>query len=217
MLFILYILASAGFASYYLSPQKVLYNLLYFCSSIQILIYKIKNAIMFKTIADANVKNTEYSYFESVNDFKIEEIEEFIDFKKTFVDNPELVFFKKPNSKMIILNDGIYKICYYKPFENVSSKYEISDISFISFKITIDKKEYNIRLETPEYNFYIVGNEINYQWVKYYFNKYLDNNFIDINEYNIEIVDDDVNFINISQNDKIIFKKETYEIVKNEN
>lgn len=213
MLIILYILASAGVASYYLTPQKILYNLLYFCSSIQILIHKIKNAIVFKTIADANVKNIEYSYFESVNDYKIEEI---IEFKKTFADNPELVFFKKPNSKMIILNEGIHKICYYKPFENVSLKYDISDISFISFKITIDKKEYNIRLSTSEYNFYIVGNEINYQWVKYYFNKYLDNNFMDINEYNIEIVDDNVNFINITQNDKIIFKKETYEIVKHE-
>jgi len=213
MVIILFILASAGVATYYLTPQKVLYNLLYLCSSIQILIYKIKNAIMFKTITNSNIKNIEYSYFESVNDFKIEE---FIDFKKTFINNPELVFFKKPDSKMFILNEGIHKICYYKPFENVSSKYDISDISFISFKITICEKEYNIRLTTPEYNFYIVNNEINYQWVKYYFNKYLNNNFIGITEYNIEIVDDNVNFINITQDDRIIFKKETYEIIKHE-
>jgi hypothetical protein len=211
MVIILFILASAGFTTYLLTPQKVLYNLLYLCSSIQILIYKIKNAIISKRISDTNNKNIEYSYFESVNDFKIEE---FIDFKKTFVNNPELIFFKNPDSKMMILNEGIHKICYYKPFENVSSKYDISETSFISFKITIGEKEYNIRLTTPEYNFYIVNNEINHQWVKYYFNKYLNNNFIDITEYNIEIVDDNVNFINITQNDKIIFKKKTYEIVK---
>ena len=213
MIIILFILASAGFTTYLLTPQKVLYNLLYLCSSIQILIYKIKNANMFKSIADANIKNIDYSYFESVNDFKIEE---FIDFKKTFVNNPELIFFKNPDSKMMILNEGIHKICYYKPFENVSSNYDISETSFISFKIKICEKEYNIRLSTPEYNFYIVNNEINHQWVKYYFNKYLDNNFMDINKYTIEIVDDNINFINITQNDKIIFKKETYEIIKYE-
>ena len=40
MVIILFILASAGFTTYLLTPQKVLYNLLYLCSSIQILIYK---------------------------------------------------------------------------------------------------------------------------------------------------------------------------------
>ena len=210
MLVILCVLSCFGFGAYFLNPQKIAYNVIYFYSNVQILINNLKN--IFKS--EPKTITNEYYHFEMINDTQIDE---FIDFKEDFDNEPNFIFSKHPDSKIIIFNDGVNKIFYHKPFENItSSKYEISNVSFISFKIFVNSKEYNIRLSTPEYNFYIVNNEINFQWVKYYFKKYLNINLIDTTEYSVEIIDENVNFINISQNDSIKFKKETYEINKYE-
>ena len=215
MWIILYILASAGLLGY-LNKENIAYNLIYLYSSIQILINKITNVISIKTTK--TITTHDVYTFESINDVQISE---FVEYKKKFIDNPEMTFAKNPDAKMIIFNDTIdnvtNKICYYKPYENITSKYEISNVSFISFKVNVESNEYNIKLSTPEYNFYIVGNEINEQWIKYYFRKYLNNNLLDMFDYTIEIVDENVNFVNISQNDTIRFTKETYEIIKYEN
>ena len=92
--------------------------------------------------------------------------------------------------------------------------YEISNVSFISFKITLDNGvEYNIKLKTNEYNFYVVNNEINFQFIKYYLNKYLNVRLLDTCEYTINIVDENVNFISVLKNDSILIEKDTYKII----
>jgi hypothetical protein len=215
MWIILYVFASASIVAYHYH-EKIAYNLIYLFSSIQILSAKIKNTF-FLTNATKPLTTDDFYMFESINDH---EISEFIDFKESFANNPNFLFSKSPDSKMIIFNDTTdnvtNKICYYKPYENVTSQYDISNVSFISFKVILESNEYNIKLSSPEYNFYIVGNEINRQWFKYYFNKYLNINLMDYVEYTIEIVDENVNFVYISYNDSIKFEKESYEIIKHE-
>lgn len=215
MWIILYVFASASIVAYHY-PEKIAYNLMYLLSSIQILSTKIKNTV-FITNSTKPLTTDDFYVFESMNDHQISE---FIDFKESFVNNPNFLFSKNPDSKMIIFNDTTdnvtNKICYYKPFENVTSQYDISNVSFISFKVILKSNEYSIKLSSPEYNFYIVGNEINRQWFKYYFSKYLNINLMDYVEYTIEIVDENVNFVYISYNDSIKFEKESYEIIKHE-
>jgi len=111
--------------------------------------------------------------------------------------------------KMIVYNNNYNKICFYPPTK-YDLNYELSKVAFISFKVIIDSNEYAIKLSTPEYNFYVVNNVINFEFIKYYFNTYLHMKLLDDVEYTIEIVDDAVNFCNIKKANVIVFEKDTY-------
>ena len=107
------LLASASIVAYHYH-EKIAYNLIYLFSSIQILSAKIKNTF-FLTNATKPLTTDDFYVFESMNDHQISE---FIDFKESFVNNPNFLFSKNPDSKMIIFNDTTdnvtNKICYYK-------------------------------------------------------------------------------------------------------
>ncbi len=206
---ILYILGSVGFvgvASYcYKNKTKLLYNLMYSFSSIQMLFNNVNYTPIKK------VQLIEYCYFDSMDDVNIVE---FCDLKDMFLNNQDYVLTKKPDYKMIVYDDNTNKVCFYRPINKLILDYEISNVSFISFKITLDNGvEYNIKLKTKEYNFYVVNNEINFQFIKYYLNKYLDVRLLDTCEYTIHIVDENVNFVSVLKNDSILIKKDTYKII----
>jgi hypothetical protein len=140
-------------------------------------------------------------------------IVELVELKDTIENNSELVVMKKRDYKMIVYNDALNKICFYQPISKIDVKYEVSNISFISFKITIQDTEYNIKLWTNEYNFYIVNNIINAQWVKYYFQKYLGKHLMDTDKYTIDIIDDKVKQLTLTENESILIEKESYKII----
>jgi len=110
----------------------------------------------------------------------------------------------------------IFTIKNMSDFKNVT-KYEVSNIKFISINLIHNNNTYQILLKTPEYNFYIVDNIIDASFFKYYLvamlkekNNELDNNF----SYTLEIMDHNVNMFTLNEKQSIIFKKDSYDILQ---
>jgi hypothetical protein len=112
----------------------------------------------------------------------------------------------------VLISKGSNMVCFYPPIEEYHPEYELSDIQFISVKVVIDSIEHNIRLKTPEYTFYIVGNELNVDWVRYYFIKYLSIGLSSDIQYEMTIIDDDVQFVVINENQSLVINKDSYDV-----
>jgi hypothetical protein len=116
------------------------------------------------------------------------------------------------SSFAVLICKGTDMVCFYPPVEDYRPEYELSDIQFISVKVEIDSVEYNIRLKTPEYTFYIVGNELNADWVRYYFCKYLNIPLSSDFKYVMTIIDDNVQFVIINENQSLVINKDSYDL-----
>ena len=112
----------------------------------------------------------------------------------------------------VLICKGTDMVCFYPPIEEYKPEYELSDIQFISVKVVIDSVEHNVRLRTPEYTFYIVGNELNVDWVRYYFCKYLNIPLSSDVQYEMTIIDDNVQFVVINQDQSIVINKDSYDV-----
>jgi hypothetical protein len=112
----------------------------------------------------------------------------------------------------VLICKGTDMVCFYPPIEEYKPEYELSDIQFISVKVVIDSVEHNVRLRTPEYTFYIVGNELNADWVRYYFIKYLDIGLSSDVQYEMTIIDDNVQFVVINENQSLVINKDSYDV-----
>lgn len=112
----------------------------------------------------------------------------------------------------VLVSNGSNMVCFYPTIEEYIPEYELSDIQFISVKVSIDSVEHEIRLKTPEYTFYIVGNELNADWVRYYFIKYLDIGLSRDVQYEMIIIDDNVEFVVINENQSLVINKDSYDV-----
>ena len=115
-------------------------------------------------------------------------------------------------SDLTVLNLDGNLICFYPPVDAYYPSHEVSNVQFISVRINIGSVEYNLKLETPEYSFYVIGNELNVDWVRYYFIKFLHITLTSEVEYEISIVDDNVQFITLNQYESLVFEKDDYEL-----
>ena len=118
-----------------------------------------------------------------------------IDNKKEYSNFTMSYIIKKcamPHDKDIVLN-----ICNY---------------TFSLIVIYINEKEYEIKLKNYYYNYYIVGNKINHNFIKYFAYKYLQINEPVVN-YELVIIDNECKFINnLTNKDTIIFYENKYEL-----
>ena len=112
----------------------------------------------------------------------------------------------------VLICKGTDMVCFYPPVEEYKPEYELSDIQFISVKVEIDSVEYDVRLRTHEYTFYIVGNELNADWVRYYFCKYLKIPLSSDFKYVMTIIDDNVQFVIMNENQSLVINKDSYDI-----
>lgn len=106
----------------------------------------------------------------------------------------------------------INKICYNELPQDL--EYVLSDIRFISLLLTYKSQEYNIELQNVHFNYYIVNNKIDKNFIKYYWNHIINNSDDKLDEYMLTLCDQDVNIKMLEQSDVIIIYKDSYEIVK---
>ena len=84
--------------------------------------------------------------------------------------------------------------------------------TFSLIVVYINEKEYEIKLKNYYYNFYIVGNKINNNFIKYFAYKYLRIKEPILN-YELVIIDNECNFINnLTNKDTIVFHENKYEL-----
>ena len=102
-------------------------------------------------------------------------------------------------------------ICYNQIPNNLL--YELSNVRFLSIKMVCNDKLYNIVLNAYNYNYYIINNIIDEQFIKYYLTHVLKETISFENfKYCLEILDNDINIHSLNETHKIIIKKDTYEI-----
>lgn len=116
------------------------------------------------------------------------------------------------DSEITVLISKKHMVCFYPPIEEYDSTYEASNVRFISVKIEIGSVEYDIKMCSPTYSFYVIGNDLNVDWVRYYFLKF--NKIVlsaDV-EYQMTVIDDDVNFIVLNQFECIELDRDEYNV-----
>jgi hypothetical protein len=110
-----------------------------------------------------------------------------------------------PANKVICTN--IYKFV---------KNYTVCDFKLHFINIIFSEKDkYEIKLFNGKYNYFVVGNIIDKYVVAYFL--YNQHNLIvneDTFEYTMEIIDNNIKTIHISENDSIIFEKSSYKITK---
>jgi len=103
-----------------------------------------------------------------------------------------------------------------KNIYNFVKKYTVCDFKFHLINIIFSEKDkYEIKLSNGEYNYFIVGNIIDKYVVAYLL--YKQYRLIvneDTFEYTMEILDNNIETIHISENESIIFEKSSYKIKK---
>lgn len=114
----------------------------------------------------------------------------------------------KINSKLI---DGKNYICVNNNLSNVTE----CETFFMSIDVTVNQNEgYSIILKKQNYNIYVVGNKINYNFIQWYLD-YVYNIYIKLdNIVDVSIIDKNMNIIKFDKNHTIQFYDTYYEILK---
>ena len=101
---------------------------------------------------------------------------------------------------------------WYDKFPS-SLDYKVSNVKFMAIDLTHENNTYPIILKDEWRNYYIVNNSLNQNFFKYYCKNILK---ININEdkfdYDVKIIDHNVNLITISQQQYITFEETDYKI-----
>ena len=90
-----------------------------------------------------------------------------------------------------------------------------SNVHFISFTITYNNTEYNIKLTTGMENYYVTQNVFDCTFVQYILHHQHNISTYDVPNftYGLDIVDSGVNIVSLTKNDKIILDIDSYKIV----
>ena len=124
-------------------------------------------------------------------------------------------------NKMTIYTNGINKkVLSFVPFEESHYNCEKTSYNFILIEIQIYSEIKKIELITNEYNYMLVDNVINKEFVMYllktHYQRYVKivNQFFgnNLDNYKIKILDQDVNEIILNQYNYLTLKKDSYKI-----
>jgi len=205
---------------------KIGYNLIYLYSVCQI---KFNKYIQFVSLPLNNIYDNIYSFlikYEIIKDlnimYKLDKdgfIEYTLEHYLTKTDL-KLTLEKEKNNKndcfLFTYKDNKTNITnnvFYTHFPETFS-YKVSKVKFMSAELEFNGKTYPIVLKNDTHNYYVVGNILNQTFLKYYLRNVLKANIIcDIPfEYTLNIIDDNVNFIVVKNNEYLIFNEDNYEI-----
>ena len=92
----------------------------------------------------------------------------------------------------------------------------LSEYKFILFEIEVNDKMIDMPLVTSEYNYYMTNNIINKDVVKYLLKTHSDLNIDDLDDldnYNINIIDADVNTVKVPSDKAVKILDNGYEII----
>ena len=204
---------------------KVGYNIIYFYSICQIKCNQLYNNFlpyleMFKNenkLID-DIKNQTLELFDlSTNKNKI------------FTDNEQQIFnqmvlsIRSPNN-ILIMSELLNQKYIHKKIINKKTwnfDFDVSKITFIALYLNYNDARYNINLKTEAFNYYLVGNIIDKQFVQYYINNILKLPFNyekeDMLSYQLELMDHEVNMISLNACQSIIIEKDSYQILNETN
>lgn len=135
---------------------------------------------------------------------------------KTYKSKLKLITEKEiPSFDFIIYSDNqlyndipVNKIIYYSipnDFNYIKTNFKFIVIQLLHQNITN-----NIVLSNNKYNYYIVNNLINDKFLLYFLNNVDNYNITKLTDYNLQIMDHNINQFSLSPSDTLLFNKEDY-------
>ena len=96
-------------------------------------------------------------------------------------------------------------------------KYELSNEKFIMVELTVKDVTISVKFSTNEYNYFVVGNIFNNQFIKYFLNKHY-GDFLrkhnitpdEMNQYRLKIMDSSVMSQEFNEKQNIVIMKNVY-------
>jgi hypothetical protein len=109
----------------------------------------------------------------------------------------------------------INKLCIDNIPNNITD-YELSNVRFISFKLIYDKNVIDIEFINTNHNFYVVNNVFDKSFFKYYIQNISQLSIPYNFNYNIELIDNNINMLVLDDTYSITIYKDDYEIKKHD-
>ena len=202
------------------------YNIILFISNIQIIL---QNNPIIKFIRE-QIKKTNNIFENEIEVIKYNQIL-YSTTKNMLINNPpdyfDLIVYTHEN-QVTHKNDKIIfnNIPFIEEFDYFLCKYNFLQMSLtISFKDV--EKVYKINLSGNSYNYYVINNSINAQFIGYYLWKHHNvsydlnynndtsggNDYVNYVNYKLEIIDNNVNQICLTEKDELILGENTYIVV----
>jgi hypothetical protein len=218
----------------YLFACKLAYNIIYIISVCQI---KYKNGVKYVSL----IKNKWFSTPDQcdTNNLRKEKLVWIKHGKEIRWTDPSMLINMAShhtieNTGQIMLDKNTNMMYIYRAGEPVSNNHlflcngdklekrnneifcENTSYTFISVQVIFKKGAtgtLNVNLKLPDANYYVVGNALNPDFIKYYATKYGENNISEENiEYDIQVIDGGANFFSVTHKDEIVLMKNSYYI-----
>ena len=200
----------------------ITYNIIYFYSVCQIKCNQLYNKFlhcleMFKfknenELID-NINNQTIEFFD-LNTNKNKHLTK----REHEVFNQIILSIRSSNNLVVISEFSNKKIINKKIDTNICDyNFDTSKITFIALYLNYNDVRYNINLKTETFNYYLVGNIIDKQFVQYYINNILKLPFNyekeDMSSYQLELMDHEVNMTILNACQYILIEKDSYQIL----
>jgi len=181
------------------------YNLIYFFSYLQIKYNYVHNRLIY----DVNYKKEQLlnvQLYDTIIGIKNKKMSDYLNWKK---DNYDCIIITKdvgiyPHDNMIINKDSNF------PVELIWNSVKYKFISLIV--IISDDETYDIKLNSKKDNYYIVGNVIDKNFIKYYLEKYYKLKIKQDILYILQLIDDNMKINILDINKKITLWENEYVI-----
>ena len=199
---------------------KVGYNIIYFYSICQIKCNQLYNNFL----PYLEMFKNENKLIDDINTQTLELFDLSTNKNKNITDNEQQIFnqmvlsIRSPNN-ILIMSELLHKKIINKKTWNFD--FDVSKITFIALYLNYNDARYNINLKTEAFNYYLVGNIIDKQFVQYYINNILKLPFNyekeDMLSYQLELMDHEVNMISLNACQSIIIEKDSYQVLNETN
>jgi hypothetical protein len=203
------------------------YNLVYCYSLAQIKYNKIKNVVntLSNTIINTLINSSKITILKKEKIYIITTYKDGTKVNELMLNSNDSSYItswkleNKDTFDLIIVSDkkdesGQINYIHYTEFPQILDDYKHSTIKFFSVELEYKDTIHSIELTNENYNHYIVNNVLNKHFFKYYLTNVL-NIEIDKNtfDYNLSVIDHNVNIVELTQNDSLIIKENNYELI----
>jgi len=184
---------------------SVSYNSIYYYSKLQLQFIKTRNnaLIYAKTVPFLNNLLTYFKPDKSIYTY-------------TIINDHFSICSKHDREKNIDYKIIINEILDYEEKKNIeSSNIEEANYKFIMTEITINNKKIVIQFKTDKYNYLIVNNGLDSEFIRYFLKTHYSEMIrdLEIEKYTIKIIDHNVNIVEFDETKMLYIEKNEYSIL----
>jgi hypothetical protein len=191
----------------------IIYNAMYAFSLCQI---KYNGFVKYASAPDSSVDNNAVPQIEFITrgvKVDIADVKNMLTFLQS--DSGELRMGEHSFLILISTINGVHNKLMLQTGDKLCTDPELTEYSFISIELVFDddvnQTAHKILLKVGDDNYYVVGNVIDAEFITYYMHKYLKLKLENYSQkYTLNVVDGNVNCFSMTQDDRMLLKKNEY-------